>query len=61
MSQGTCADVTQFDFIFCPDQPLTLEQRLEVLELEVAEMREQISALAEQVTWLTLSDRDDHC
>ena len=55
MSQGTNADVNQFDFTFCPDQPPTLEQRIEVLELQVSEMREQIEALAEQVGWLMLS------
>ncbi|HQU43177.1 MAG TPA: hypothetical protein PK867_10210 [Pirellulales bacterium] len=57
MSQATDADIDQIDFDYSPDQPFTADQRIELLELQVAEMREQIGALVEQLTWLTASER----
>jgi hypothetical protein len=51
MSEGADANVDQIDFVYSPEQPTTAEQRIEVLELQVAEMREQIGALAERLTW----------
>ena len=47
MSRVTATDVEQIDFVYAPELPLTLEQRIEVLELQAAEMREQILALVE--------------
>lgn len=47
MSRAAATDVEQIDFVYAPDLPLTLEQRIEVLELQAAEMREQILALVE--------------
>lgn len=46
-------DFKQVDFDYCPEQPLSSEQRIELLESQMAELREQIAALAEQVNWLT--------
>ena len=47
MPRATPTDVEQNDFVYAPDLPLTLEQRIEVLELQAADMREQIIALVE--------------
>ena len=58
MSEGAEQNVDQIDFVFSPDQPATAEQRIEVLELQVAEMREQIGALAEQLNWFSESQID---
>ena len=44
MSQSVDAD-----FTYSPDQPLTSEQRIEVLELQVAEMREQLEGVIERL------------
>jgi hypothetical protein len=48
MSNGTCPDTDQVDFIYSPEQPLTTEQRIELLEIEISEIREQIHALLER-------------
>lgn len=52
-------DLDQADFVYCPEQPLSSEQRIGLLESQMAEMREQIAALAEQVNWLAASADDD--
>ncbi|HET6881458.1 MAG TPA: hypothetical protein VFI31_14950 [Pirellulales bacterium] len=56
MSQGNEVEIDQIDFEYAPDQPLSHEQRIEVLEFQVAEMREQIGALVEQLMWMTASE-----
>ena len=56
MPDTAAPDLEQVDFIYCPEQPLSAEQRIELLEAQMAEMREQIAALAEQVNWLAASD-----
>jgi hypothetical protein len=40
---------TDADFIYSANQPLTSEQRIEVLELQVAEMREQLEGVIERL------------
>ena len=37
------------EFVYSPDQPPTTDQRIEVLELQVADMREQLEAVVEQL------------
>lgn len=49
MSQDREPSVDQIDFIYCPEQPLTDEQRIELLEFEVAELREQLASLVERL------------
>ena len=55
MSSGLDANVDQIDFDYSPEQLPTAEQRIEVLELQVSEMREQIGALVDHLSWLTNS------
>ncbi len=43
------ANLDQVDFIYSPDQPLTDEQRIEVLELQVADLRSQVDTLLERI------------
>lgn len=50
MSQDREPSVDQIDFIYSPEQPLTDEQRIEVLEFEVAELREQLASLVERLS-----------
>ena len=40
------------EFVYVPKQPLTAEQRIEVLESQVAELRKQIGTLMDQLPWL---------
>ncbi|MGH7136068.1 MAG: hypothetical protein ACREHD_10030 [Pirellulales bacterium] len=49
MSQDSMPGVDQIDFIYSPEQPLTDEQRIEVLEFEVAELRAQLASLVERL------------
>jgi hypothetical protein len=46
------------DFAYSPEQRLTTEQRIEVLESQVAEMREQIGTLMSQLPWLAASRKN---
>jgi hypothetical protein len=46
------SQINDAEFIYSPDQPLTSDQRIEVLELQVAELREQLSAVVERLTML---------
>lgn len=48
MSQDSVPSVDQIDFIYSPERPLTDEQRIEVLEFEVAELREQMASLVDR-------------
>ena len=43
------------DFDYSAEQRLTSEQRIEVLESRVAEMRTQIEILMKQLPWLAAS------
>lgn len=38
----------QTDFDYCPEQPLSADQRIELLELEIGDLRQQLSALVAQ-------------
>lgn len=50
MSQSASIELNEIGFDYSPELPLTAEQRIELLEVEVAELREQISALVECLT-----------
>jgi hypothetical protein len=58
MSDGGNETDDDLDFAYSPEQQLTPEQRIEVLESQVAEMREQIGALIEQLPWLAASRKN---
>ena len=47
-----------FNFVYLPKQPVTVEQRVEVLESQVAELRKQIGTLLDQLPWLAASPKN---
>ncbi|HVX13020.1 MAG TPA: hypothetical protein VHC22_17685 [Pirellulales bacterium] len=49
MSHAADANLDPIDFIYCPEQPPTDELRIEVLELQVADLRNQVDALLERL------------
>jgi Tfp pilus assembly protein PilO len=58
MSDGGNEQGDDLEFAYSPEQRLTTEQRIEVLESQVAEMREQIGALLKQLPWLSASRKN---
>jgi hypothetical protein len=58
MSDGGNEDGDDLDFYYAPQRPLTPEQRIEVLESQVAELRKQIGALLDQLPWLAASHKN---
>ena len=49
MSTPTDLIFDDADFIYSPEQPLTIDQRVEVLEGQVADLRAQLSSMAERL------------
>src|ERR1700742_3156694 len=52
MSESPMQNVDEMDFDYSPEQPLSAEQRIELLELEVGDLHHQLGALVEQFGWL---------
>jgi hypothetical protein len=58
MSDDQSADIDQADFIYSPEQPLTLEMRIELLEYQMAEVQRHLASLNEKLNWLRLIGTD---
>lgn len=55
MSECQIPNVDEMEFDFCPEQPLSAEQRMELLELQVIDLRQQLDALVEHFGSLSAS------